>query len=320
MTTKRNEKKKSVVLKGKKAKKLHVGKKRSPALVPVPDGLAKLMELANLLPVQFRHPYWAIRNEEEREGSKFVRFEVDILNWEFGTESRISIYFRDLNKDVPDELRSNTPALLWLYLQGMLEELPLSLQAFVLNDEQGNEVEFEGKLGKWGIHLDLQSWRNLSIIRKGEDELERIVQEASERIDKCIKGETSGKSILEIPDFDCPEGLLERARHRLILVLGLQELFSYTIHPEKRNDLFFAQIYYKSDAARSHFYIDNKGKIKFTPPNIVRLLEGIEAARIRECPICFKFYWAGRKDMRCCSTQCASTLRMREYRKRYYVK
>jgi predicted RNA-binding Zn ribbon-like protein len=92
------------------------------------------------------------------------------------------------------------------------------------------------------------------------------------------------------------------------------------MHPEKRNDLFFAAIYYQSDAARSHFYTDKDGKIRFTPPSIVQLLEGIEAARIRECPVCYKIFWAGRRDMGCCSTQCSHTQRQRKYRERYLEK
>jgi hypothetical protein len=288
--------------------------------VPVPGSLDLLLELANLLPAQFRNPYWARREEKNRQGSKYVSYEREILDWQFGTESAFAKIARWIEKPVSDEWSVNSPQLLWVMLQAMLSELPIPLQAFVLHDEQGNEVEFEGEVGKHEIHPDLQSLRNLLIIEKSEHELKRVVQEASDRIDKSIEDEASGNRLSQIPDFDYSVGLLERARQRLILVLGLQELFSYLMHPEKRNDFLFADIYYQSDAARSHFYTDNNGKIRFTPPRIVGFLEGIEALRIKECPICFKFFWAGRRDMRCCSTQCANALRMREYRKRYYVK
>ncbi len=317
MRAKRNAAKKdqasSYGLKGKNTSNRNSKKRRTPALVPVPSGLALLIELVNLLPVQFRHPSWAIKNEKKRQSSKFLLYEEDILYWQFGAETKISIYLRDLNKEVPNRWRTNTPALLWSYLQAMLEEVPLSLRAFVLHDGQGGEVELDWLTTPVNVNPDTQAWCNLSLLGKSEQELEEVTHKAKARINKALEIEWR-------IDPDPAKELLQRARQRLILVLVIQELLSCLIHPEHQTELFYGGIYYYSRAATSSFYISKDGKIKFTPSPIVQLLEGIEVARVKECPICFKYFWAGRKDMICCSTKCASTHRMREYRKRYYTK
>jgi hypothetical protein len=247
-------------------------------------------------------------------------YEDEILHWRFGAESKDAKLAWLVGKQIPDYMRVNTPGVLWFKLQAALEELPLALQAFILRDEQGNEVEVNGRKGPLGVHPDIQSWRNLAVIGRSETELKEIVGSASKRIEKSIQDQLSGQRSPRIPDFEHPEVLLQRARHRLILVLGVQELISYLINPKQRDGIFFASTYYESDAARSHFYVGDDGRIKFTPPRLVQLLEGVEAARIRECPICFKFFWAGRKDMIGCSTRCSNAYRMRKYRKQFYVK
>ncbi len=294
-------------------------KRRSQRLVPVPGRLEPLLELVNLLPVWLRHPYWAQRETDKHQKSRFGLFEEEILHWQFGADSKEARFAQYLGKEIPEEWRANTPSLLWLKLQAVGQELPLALQAFVLHDEQGNKVEHEGQHLAVGVHPDLQSWRNISLIRESESELQRIVEEASNRIAKSIEDRLSGKRIPRMPDFDDPEELLERARHRLILLFGIQELLSYLMHPDRRDDLFFANTYYQSDAARSHFYIDSDCKIKFTPPTLVGVLEGIEATRIKECSFCFNFFWAGRSDMSCCSTRCGNAQRMRRHRERWGI-
>lgn len=323
MTRKRNKDNKNQPVSNgftvKGGKKRHV-RNQSPALVPIPYGLAYVLELVNLLPVQFRRPYWAVRDNEKLKESRFAMYQEEILRWKFGKESKAAKMAWLLGTQISDDTRTNTPSLLWFELQISLREMPIPLQAFVLRDEQGNEVEHNGKVMPFGVDPDSQSLHNLAVIRKEESELKKIIEDASKRIDKSIEDQLSGKRMSQIPDFDHPQGVLERVRQRLILVLGIQELVSYLIQPHRRDEMFFASTYYHSDAARSHFYVDKEGIVRFTPPPVVRLLEGVEAARIKECPICFKIFWAGRKDMRCCTTRCANTFRMRKFRQQYYVK
>ncbi len=62
---------------------------------------------------------------------------------------------------------------------------------------------------------------------------------------------------------------------------------------------------------------DQHGRIHYSLTPLLEALNGIEAARIRECPICRKIFWAGRIDRPCCSSKCAGTLRGRRWRERY---
>jgi hypothetical protein len=171
------------------------GSRHEAALVPAPKGLAALLDLVNLLPSYLRRPYWARRELDKPERSTFMLLEETVLTWRFGEESRLAHVAAELGEAVPQEGLINTPSLLWVTLCSALRELPLALQAFVLHDEQGNEVEVDGDLVPVGIPPDLQSWRNLSVIRKSQHELDRIIEQASKRIAKSIEEDRSDQRL-----------------------------------------------------------------------------------------------------------------------------
>ena len=62
---------------------------------------------------------------------------------------------------------------------------------------------------------------------------------------------------------------------------------------------------------------DKEGRITIKPTPLADALAGVEATRIRECPVCGNIYWAGRKDKPCCSASCNTRRRVRQWRKRY---
>lgn len=64
-------------------------------------------------------------------------------------------------------------------------------------------------------------------------------------------------------------------------------------------------------------YLDHRGQVRFEIGPIIRALDGVEAARIRRCPICGLFFWASRKDKPGCGPRCANTLRARRWRHEY---
>jgi hypothetical protein len=66
--------------------------------------------------------------------------------------------------------------------------------------------------------------------------------------------------------------------------------------------------------------IDEQGRIQVSPSPIVKALEGVEAFRIRLCPVCGKIFWAGRLDQPCCTPVCAHVLRTRRWRENYQEK
>jgi hypothetical protein len=59
------------------------------------------------------------------------------------------------------------------------------------------------------------------------------------------------------------------------------------------------------------------GRIQIVHGALIGALEGVEAARIRECPICSRIFWARRIDQPCCTSRCASDLRTRRWRSGY---
>lgn len=62
--------------------------------------------------------------------------------------------------------------------------------------------------------------------------------------------------------------------------------------------------------------IDQEGRIRFVKDWFGEVAEGEEAARIRECAVCERVFWAGRIDQSCCNPRCADILRKRNKRKR----
>ena len=63
--------------------------------------------------------------------------------------------------------------------------------------------------------------------------------------------------------------------------------------------------------------IDEQGRFRFDQGLLVKALDGVEATRIRQCPICGYIFWAGRKDQVCWPTSCAKILRTHRWREKY---
>jgi hypothetical protein len=59
---------------------------------------------------------------------------------------------------------------------------------------------------------------------------------------------------------------------------------------------------------------DGTLKVEISP--FLKMLEGIETWRIRRCPICKQFFWAGRQDKSACREECSRVLRQRNLRAR----
>jgi hypothetical protein len=66
--------------------------------------------------------------------------------------------------------------------------------------------------------------------------------------------------------------------------------------------------------------IDSHGRLNYSPPPFIKAIEGVEAARIRECEVCDQLFWAGRLDQKTCTTKCAKVLRTRRWRQNYQTK
>jgi hypothetical protein len=277
----------------------------SPALVSVPEKLIPALKLANLLPLEFRNPYWA-----RKEGSSKSRYLM----------SKQDILFRYLDNKIPIED-------LWSWLKEVLIVFPIELQAFILNDVYGKE----DKGAFLAISLNAQIYKNLVVIGKDKTELEEIVKKELKKIATFLDIEEKLHNGIYIPSsvkieedifsYVSPEVLVQRVCQRLIFILSLQEIFSCLIDkdPTRKNQPlhFRCKFYSMLETNSVNLYVDENGYIAFTSPILPVFLKEVEANRIRECQICNQFFWAGRKDMQCCSKKCAHVLRNRNYRKNY---
>lgn len=66
--------------------------------------------------------------------------------------------------------------------------------------------------------------------------------------------------------------------------------------------------------------VDEQGALEVSGGRALQILRGLDAARIRECQVCFKIFWAGRLDQHCCNKRCAGAFRTRKWRERYLGK
>lgn len=67
-------------------------------------------------------------------------------------------------------------------------------------------------------------------------------------------------------------------------------------------------------------HLTDECEFEFELHYIFQALQGVQAYRIRNCPICRRIFWAGRIDQAACSKQCNQTRRARLWRKNYQEK
>jgi len=203
----------------------------------------------------------------------------------------------------------------WSDLRRLIQTLGLELQAFCLNDgletkgkeyfsaaEEALRVQFEEIIDKQ-LELD-PDWQivfNLWLRGETEAELKSLVEIGLARIDEEIKEDPS-------------RWWVSKVRQRVLLALSIRQLIDCMAHPENLRDANSTDLFDQSQWAWARFRIKD-GKVDFHLSVLIAILEGIPVERVRECPICLKYFWAGRINMRCCSTRHATALRMREYRK-----
>jgi hypothetical protein len=81
--------------------------------------------------------------------------------------------------------------------------------------------------------------------------------------------------------------------------------------------LFVKRLYENPATSRSEIWV-REGAIatQWVDPykNFLAALAGIEAVRVRQCPVCKGFFFALRKDQKACSTRCNAVRRVRQWR------
>lgn len=196
------------------------------------------------------------------------------------------------------------------YLGRAVEKLPAELQAFV---KPGNELLKQGAkpwleiIGAWLYNFAL--------------------------------GGSGGLMFPETEDPWFTEGEVESMRQRYLFLFAVREILKETSRAcvsldeaGRRLSLLHTYSTHSSSALaqvknlRSQLYVSSEEtregthKLAVYYPLLFRVLEGVEAERIRECPICEKLFWAGRLDQTACSTRCANVRRGRIHREKYHKK
>jgi hypothetical protein len=72
----------------------------------------------------------------------------------------------------------------------------------------------------------------------------------------------------------------------------------------------------ESLGAGTRTHIDEEGRVRFIKDWFGEAVDGAEAARIRQCGVCRRVFWAGRKDQSGCNPRHADILRKRKKRER----
>lgn len=142
------------------------------------------------------------------------------------------------------------------------------------------------------------------------------------------------KSIADMPE-DFREYVWPKDAQEAIEALGIEEYIDlavadYTSVREARENLRaiirifkdvkpgqFTSSYLGPLDIPTFISLDDQGLISIIQAKFINAIDGVEAARIRECEICKRIFWAGRKTQQACSPACAHALRNRRYRARY---
>lgn len=66
----------------------------------------------------------------------------------------------------------------------------------------------------------------------------------------------------------------------------------------------------------SHLYLDSDGILQLSVDSFAETVRGLQADRIRDCPVCGRIFWADRSDKSCCSEPCSNVFNTRRSRKR----
>ena len=278
------------------------------SLVPIPNQVAPLIRLGNLLP-----------QSERRSAGNGIHILTQRV-WAKDDEKQAAI-------SVP-------------YLQMYLGDWPLALQAFVLWDTHGLFVEVEGYSAPLQDYVHLQVRENISLLNESHSDLQIRVETANKRLDQeiaFVKNKSSSKANGELTINYASEvlgawggydvgaykfeevGICElalRARQRFFFVLAAEELlFAITeTIPQKELD----QLWYvpECDLFSGGLFVEND-RFNVLPPLLFSFLLGVPISRVHRCTVCSDYFWAGRKDKSVCSARCGATKRKRNERERY---
>jgi predicted nucleic acid-binding Zn ribbon protein len=176
--------------------------------------------------------------------------------------------------------------------------------------------------------VPLISFEDALLFVESESKEAAGIEKASKALNICLDGlgEEDGVAprfreyVLELPDacyldkISALQSAIDRyvsfreARLKLCGVAHINRL-----RPKRLKEF---ERFLESLGAGTRTEIDELGKVRFKKDWFGEAIEGVEAERVRECPICGVVFWAGRIDQWCCNSRCASMLRKKKKRER----
>lgn len=305
-------------------------------LRPKPPVLKPLLRLSNLLPLYCHYPRWQ-RHMKPPDGSTWEATEFHFLRSEWSPGDTVEQRHFE-----------------WSRFLVAIDELPLELRSFILEDRLGEALEIDGNLLPYLDHR-VPNYENFDVLTKPTSELLKVVEASQQRYEVTCALErlyAAPRPALILPRqeqsfavgsrtyfYQPSEQLLRRARQRLLFILAVQEtLYCLTrlssgkdpsvVTKERLDDaerhLQLRLMSSLHDATGTLVIVRDEKKRKgdeyvlkeYSSPVYGLLTEyNVKVNRIRECPVCYRLFWAGRLDAgQCGESKCKSVLSTRRSR------
>jgi hypothetical protein len=211
------------------------------------------------------------------------------------------------------KLQKPPPELLALLLQHA-RSLPADIELPKINQELDVVDEFShGDVGRRLLDTRSKDFLTLvpSVVREAIDRFNSIIDGLPKSFGNYLSSQTQGISkFYDIIQMMVAYSNFIENRERLRIILHI------TLRSQGKRSTRFSFAHVPAFSGALH--VNEEGRFVTTLDPLFIELEGVEASRVRECAVCRHIFWAGRLDQKCCTTQCAKTLRTRRWRERYY--
>ena len=184
-------------------------------------------------------------------------------------------------------------------------------------------VDIDKAIKRAGEEAHKKGYKDTPVVEDGRTVYlinEQAVELIEEAVRECMEGlpPDSRPYFGEISFFD--DGLLAADRYRRVREVRDSLRRIIRVANQHLQDMSTSLEDFAALRTTSYMSVDEHGRIYLRKDELAEAVEGVEAARIRECEVCKRIFWAGRIDQRGCSLRCNDILRKRRYRARYKQK
>ena len=79
------------------------------------------------------------------------------------------------------------------------------------------------------------------------------------------------------------------------------------------NQKHLGELFFESAIDYMEMTVDDNHQIRIEPGGLIRLLQGCDLRRFKQCTVCRKIIWADRLDVKYCSKDCSNRASQRVY-------